>query len=74
MKVTVNGYYPGQLTREDFFNVTDWRTDKDESNLVDITFQDVSRIEKIGEGVRIIFEEWEEHYFDKSDYLTISIM
>jgi hypothetical protein len=73
MKVTVYGYYPGQLTREDFFNVTDWRTYGYEADLVDITFHNVSSIEKLGDGLRIVFNACESHYFDTPDYVTITI-
>lgn len=71
MTVRINRYYPGQLTKDDFFNVKSW--DAFDGNSVDITFKDVTRIEKLGDGVRILFNEWETHYFDQSDYSTITI-
>lgn len=76
MKVRVNGYYAGQLTKGAFFNVESW--DKCENNdrfpnIVDITFKNVSSIEKLGDGLRIVFNACESHYFDHNDYATITI-
>lgn len=72
MKVRVYGYYPGQLTKEDFFNVKSWDVENNDY-LVDITFQNVSSIEKLGDGLRIVFNAWDSHYFENSDYATITI-
>lgn len=73
MKVRVYGYYAGQLTKDDFFNVKSWDAFENNDNLVDITFQNVSSIEKLGDGLRIVFNACESHYFDHSDYATITI-
>ncbi len=73
MKVRVYGYYAGKLTKEDFFNVETWETFENNDSLVDITFQNVSSIEKLGDGLRIVFNACESHYFDHNDYATITI-
>jgi hypothetical protein len=74
MKVRVFGYYAGKLTRDNFFNVKDWRPYKNDENLVDITFENVTSIEKLGDGVNIVFNACESHYFDYTDYATITIL
>lgn len=71
MTVRINRYYPGQLTKDDFFNVKSW--DAFDEISVDITFQNVSSIEKLGDGLKIVFNAFESHYFDQSDYATITL-
>lgn len=71
MKVRVENYYPGELTKDDFFNVKSW--DRINDLYVDITFQNVTSIEKLGDGLRIVFNVTESHYFDQSDYAKIII-
>lgn len=73
MTVRVYGYYPGQLTKDDFFNVEKWETFENNECCVDITFKNVSSVEKLGDGLRIVFSAFESHYFDHSDYATITI-
>lgn len=76
MKVRVNDYCPGELTQDDFYNVRNWETSEyDEYEMVvNITFYDVERVEKLGDGLRIVFNDTESHYFNKFDYSTIVIL
>lgn len=72
MKVKITDYYAGALTKADFINVVNWETGEADY-LVSITFKDVSSIEKVGDGLRIVFDNMAHHYFDFTDYKTITI-
>lgn len=71
MKVTVYNYYPGQLTKDDFYNVTGW--DMVEDGTVVITIDGVDRIEKTGDGLLLWVTQHEYNFFEKIDFSRMEI-
>lgn len=71
MNVTVYDYYPGQLTKEDFYNVTEW--DKVDGSNVVMTIEGVEKIEETGDGLTLWVTQHEYNLFDKIDFSKMEI-
>lgn len=71
MKVTIYDYYPGQLTKDDFYNVTEW--DKvDDLNVV-MTIDGVEKIEKTSDGLILWVTQHEYNFFVNYDFSKMEI-
>lgn len=71
MKVTVYDYYPGQLTQEDFYNVTEWYKE-DDLNVI-MTIEGVKKIEKSSDGLALYVTQQEYNFFDNTEFSHMEI-
>lgn len=71
MKVTIYDYYPGQLTKDDFYNVIEWNK-VDDINVV-MTIDGVKTVEKSADGLLLWVTPHEYEFFDKNDFSKMEI-